>query len=324
MLQRPSSLDSEAVTPPQGGSTTSWAILDLDGAKCRRVRSSPEPARAAYDRGVRPTRPRLLFVLVLTACSSSAGEPACPEGMLLVAGGTFSLGEGEDHEHQPNQYNAVIRRASVEVADFCVDIFPFPGQSGAPWPSDGLGRDSAERLDRALADHGRRLCSVAELLVAGAGPNNWRYPYDPESHRPGVCDPDDTHPQPLGTFSECASPSGIRDLQVRSTWARLNQPMREHLEAYGAPNRPPHLGGGVPPDLAYAVWGGTARIDTFYSPNNFGIHAHDADEGSYFDDSTRVCRDPGRVSARTERAYGHFVEGFGTLNSYAEFLEGTR
>jgi hypothetical protein len=265
--------------------------------------------------------PLLLLVIAIAGCSSGTDDPTCSDGMVLVEGGTFSLGEGEDPEHQPNQYNAVIRRTTVEVTDFCIDVLPFPGRHGAVWPADGLGRETAERLDGALTDYGRRLCSVSELLLAGAGPDNWRYPYDPESPRPGLCDPDDSHPQPLGSFDACVSPAGVRDLQVRSTWARLGQTMRGHLESYGAPNRPPHLGGGMPDDRAYAVWGGTARSDTFYSPNNFGIHAHDATEGTYIDDSTRVCREPGRVSARTERAYDEFAERFGQSNSYLGMLE---
>ena len=263
----------------------------------------------------------LVLLLALAGCSSGSDRLACPDGMVLIEGGTFTLGEGDDPAHQPNQYNAVIRLTTVEVTDFCIAVLPFPGRPGAPWPADGLGRETAERLDETLADYGRRLCSVSELLLAGAGPGNWRFPYDPESYRHGACDPDDSHPQALGSFDGCVSPAGIRDLQVRSTWARLGRSLGSHLESYGAPNRPPHLGGGMPEDRAYAVWGGTARLDTYYSPNNFGVHGHDASEGSYSDDTTRVCREPGRVSARTERAYGDFLTGFEKSNSYSKLLE---
>jgi hypothetical protein len=263
----------------------------------------------------------LVFVLALAGCSPAHDLPVCPEGMVHVEGGAFVLGEGGDPAHQPSQYNAVIRQTTVEVTDFCIDALPFPGREGAAWPADGLGREAAERLDRGLADHGRRLCSVSELVVASAGSDNWRYPYDPELHRTGLCDPDDSHPRPLGTFEACSSRSGVRDLQVRSTWARLGRSMRNHLESYGAPNRPPHLGGGMPEDRTYAVWGGTARSDTYYSPNNFGVHAHDAAEGTYLDDTTRVCCERKRVSQRTERAYDAFVETFEASNSYSTFLE---
>jgi len=77
----------------------------------------------------------------------------------------------------------------------------------------------------------------------------------------------------------------------------------------------------MPEDRTYAVWGGTARLDTYYSPNNFGVHGHEADEGPYSDDSARVCRDPGRVSERNERGYRDLLDRFQEVNSYEVFLE---
>ena len=98
--------------------------------------------------------------------------------------------------------------------------------------------------------------------------------------------------------------------------------MREHLGTYGSPVGPPHLGGETPEDTEYVVFGGTSRRDTFYANNNFGIHAHALDEeGSYLDDSTRVCRDPGPVVAVEERAYRSWLRAFEVSGRFEALLE---
>ncbi len=285
--------------------------------------------RCSTLRGIRFDSRRLLTLLAalsVTAAScrppaeeAPSSPPTCPDGMVLVAGGTFELGEGDDPEHQPNQVNAMIRRGTFEISTFCVDAFPFPGRDGAAWPPDGLDYVQARQLDDALSTHGRRLCTVSELLLAAAGSSNSRYPYG-DDRVEGRCDPSDASPQAMGTFAGCVSAAGARDFLVRSAWARLEEPMCTHLGAYGAPNRPPHVGGGVPDVLDYAVYGGIGRTDTFYASTNFGIHGHGADAGQTPDDATRVCRDPGRVDAATEAGYAAWIDGFIAGGSYAALL----
>ncbi len=268
--------------------------------------------------------PAVALLGLLVACKPPAApspDPVCPQDMLLVSGGTFELGEGDDPEEQPNQVNAVIRRGTFTVESFCIETFPFPGRDGAEWPSDGLSHPQAAALDALVAQHGRRLCSTTELLLAAAGPGNWRYPYSAEARSDGICDPSDTAPQPLGTFEGCSSPTGGRDFLVRSAWARLDAPMRTHMATYGAPNRPPHVGGGMPDVFDYAVYGGVGRTDTFYASTNFGAHGHNADEGQTLDDSTRICRDPEPISIEQEGRYAALVDGFiAGESSYADLL----
>jgi len=255
------------------------------------------------------TPPACLAVSWLLWGCSGADDPSapCPEGMVRVSGGEHVLGEGALPVRPPVEPTAVIRRASFRTEPFCIDVHPFPGAAGHPWPLDGLDVGTARALDRRLAAFGRRLCSVSELLFASAGPDNWRYPYDPGEWRDGACDPDDSRPRPIGSFPSCTSPLGIADVGVRSSWARLDPPMRDHLVAYGAPTRPAFMGGGLPSDLEYAVYGGASRRDTFYSPDNYGVHSHGSDEEPFSDDTTRVCRDPGPVDPEAERRYREWL-----------------
>jgi hypothetical protein len=162
---------------------------------------------------------------------------------------------------------------------------------------------------------------VSELLLAAAGPDNWRYPNDARTRIEGACDPSDSRPQPLGSYESCISPVGVRDFMVRSTWGRLEEPMQTHLGAYGAPNRPPHVGGGTPDVLDYAVYGGIGRTATFYASTNFGIHGHSANEGQTQDDAARVCRHPGPAGADIESIYSAWVDSFiASGSSYTALL----
>jgi hypothetical protein len=240
----------------------------------------------------------LAALLLLTSCVTEPGpdfgeDPhlTCPTTMLLIAGGDFLLGEGEDAEFAPLEPGAVIYESNFGISSFCVDPLPFPGRAGAPWPSFGLNAALAEDLDSRLAAFGRRLCTISELLLASAGPDNWRYPYDPEDWSEGLCDPDDLTPQPLGSYEDCTSPLGVSDFQVRSTWGWLDPEMKAHLNSYDAPVTRPGEDPLPPESFEYAVQGGTSRAETFYSPTNFGIHSHPQD-AVYLDDGARVCADP--------------------------------
>ncbi len=69
--------------------------------------------------------------------------------------------------------------------------------------------------------------------------------------------------------------------------------MAARLAAESGPRRPARLGGERPPGIVLALMGGTPRRDTFYAPNNFGVHAHATDsEVRYLDDSVRLCATP--------------------------------
>ena len=249
------------------------------------------------------------FLATLLSLASCASEPEvefssdpdliCPAPMLLIHGGEFQLGELEPPDIAPLEPGAVIYEGIFDIGSFCIDPFPFPGRGGAPWPTGALSASRVEELDSRLTVFGRRLCTISELLLASAGPDNWRYPYDPEDWSEGLCDPDDLTPDPLGSYEDCTSPLGVSDFQVRSTWGWLDPDMKAHLNSYGAPVTRPGEEILPPESFRYAVHGGTSRSDTFYSPNNFGLHGH-PDDASYLDDGARVCADPAEIQPGDE------------------------
>lgn len=244
----------------------------------------------------------------------------CPKGMVFVEGGRFSLGEGRREAMHDEEPTAVIFKTDLAIEPFCIDRFPFPGRAGDHWPIDGLNTGMVREFERQVQQRGRRLCLISELLLAAAGPENWRYPYHPEEWKIGVCDSDDRHPRPIGTFEGCVSPLGVRDVGIRSCWGRLGSELRDHLRSYGGPTRPPHLGGQMPGGLAYAVHGGTSRLNTYYAPNNFGVHAHEMGEPNYLDDTIRVCRDVGGIDPIEELSYREWIGAWGPGSGYAQLL----
>ena len=44
----------------------------------------------------------------------------------------------------------------------------------------------------------------------------------------------------------------------------------------------------VTTESGWAVWGGTSRADTFYAPDNFGLHFHPGGADSFQDDGFRA------------------------------------
>lgn len=215
--------------------------------------------------------------------------PRCPEGMLGIAGGPAELGEADVEGSAKYRPNNVVPRGSFALDGFCIDRFPAPGTEGDPWPRDGIAKKQLrEQLEPWLWARGRRLCTVAELMRAAGGPTGARYPWGQE---PGTapCDPDDESPKAMGTYADCVSPEGVRDLQVRSTWARLDPRTLALLTDAGAATQPGFDGG-------YAVWGGLVRTDTYYAPTNFGVHFHDDEAPAFNDDGLRTCAWPGATA----------------------------
>jgi len=208
----------------------------------------------------------------------------------------------------------IIPEATFDLEAFWIDRYPFPGLEGEDWFVDGLNHEMAAQLDAWLVDYGRRACTVTELLYAAAGPDNHRYPYGDGSFDISACDPDDSNPQPLGTYNRCESALGIRDFQVRSSWGRLDAQiiavMQDTPQAAGFPG-----------DYTHAVWGGTSRSDTFYAPNNYGFHLHDLLEDPYQDDGFRVCAGPEAPTAEQDAAYSYWLEDLIRAGSYEVLFE---
>jgi len=224
--------------------------------------------------------------------SQTDPDSPCPIGMVHLTNARRTLGE-TDPELLDRYGGGVLASATVEVEAFCVDRLPFPGRQGAAWPADGLVEADLEELERRLAEHGRRLCTVAELMRAASG---FEGPAHPAARR--SCATDDNAPGPLGSHPDCVSAAGAADFGVRSTWAQLVAPWGE----------------------GPVVWGGSARTDTYYAPNNYGVHEHGEDPHRYIDDGLRVCSDPGGVTLAQERGWSDLVTRFITTGSFERWL----
>ena len=202
-------------------------------------------------------------------------EPPCPAGMLDVGPGSAWLGSA-----WPTHGPAELPRMEIAVERFCMDALPFPGRAGDRWPDDGLAFRDLPAWERLLAAHGMRLCSPEELFWASAsGPA--ALPFAVGERRGMLCEPSENPEQmlPLGGWPACRSPWGFYDFNVASSWASASAAVDQAREEY----RP----------KPWCVVGGAARDDTFYAPDNFGIHSHGEEDPPYRDDQLRVCADPG-------------------------------
>ena len=203
----------------------------------------------------------------------------CPPNMVLIGAGALQLGETDPENWVAYRPNTLVLARSYTLRAYCIDRLPLPGRAGAPWPRTGITRNEIEAVEQSLWRHGRRLCSVAELLRAAAGPGNSRFPWTPAPTPP--CDPSDDAPAPLGTHQGCVTSEGVRDFGVRSSWARMDPITHAMLIEEGAGTQPGF-------DADYVVWGGLVRTDTYYPPTNFSVHFHDPGGGG-IDDALRSC-----------------------------------
>lgn len=230
----------------------------------------------------------------------------CPVGMVQIPALTGEL--GEDDPVLAEQYaGQVVLAREFTLDGYCIDRFPFPGQ-GLPWTVGDLDWGRVEAFAALAEAHGRRLCTVAELMHAAAGEENWRYPYDRLAYRDDRCEPADLTPtREIGAYERCESPYGVRDFMVRSAWGVLDEQAGEDIRAFYETDTGGTLipGGGV-----YAVWGGSAVQDTFYAPNNYGLHFYGPDDPGYVNESLRACADVGRLAQGVEDDWATVVDDF--------------
>ena len=103
-------------------------------------------------------------------------------GLVFIEGNGAFLGETDpdlidQYDGDGEEAQTIMPASNYEIADYYIDRYPFPGIAGADWFTDGTRHNTIEALDATLADFGRRVCDIAELMYAAAGPNNHRYPY---------------------------------------------------------------------------------------------------------------------------------------------------
>lgn len=247
--------------------------------------------------------------------SEDTGEPVfhdCPAGMIEIEGGRHSLGE-RNPTTAADFAGTIIPVTPVRLEPYCVDRFPLPGGEGDSWPQDGLSWDQVAQLESLLPRYGRRLCSVSELLLAAAGPDNWRLPYHPSAYEEGICDIEGNTPSPLGTYPDCRSPFGVRDFMVRSSWATFDP------FAYGAVR--PQWDNDFPGEGLYAIYGGTAAQDTFFAPSNYGVHLYGPGDGAYTTDGLRTCAAVGTPDPAVDEAWSTLMDGLARNGSLATWIE---
>lgn len=259
--------------------------------------------------------PLLVSSSGLTDGECRVQDGSCSGGWMQVEGGQFVLGEW-DPDEITGYDGAVIPAAELTITGFMVEVYPFPGYEGLEWSNDGMDWAQAERMEALLAQYGRRLCTVSELLLASSGRDNWRYPTHPDVFQAGDCDPDDEDPSPLGTYGQCVSSKGVRDLGVRSSWALLDEPLKGLMEAELAT-----IDESLPGDARLAVWGGTSRRTTAHAPTNFGIHFPPPELGPALNQSVRVCADVPGTTPSEDEAWNDVLRLYPSRESYETFLD---
>jgi len=229
----------------------------------------------------------------------------CPDGMLGIVGDQYALGEKDSTYLVAGTWRMLtIRHGILDIRDFCVSRVPFPGEVGASWAKGGLRRVTVEVLVEKLKGTGRRLCRADELMLAAAGPWNWRHPYHPSDRLPGddpaqnPCGTDD-HPATLGTRPGCASRWGVLDFQIQSSWASTPPDLVAALAARGV-----DLDG---QEWDYLVYGSTAEQQTWYPPTNFSVHSHAHEDPPFSDDGVRLCSDPGSPTAEQQARWSRLL-----------------
>jgi len=282
----------EWVVSSDAGSNLVFGRPEIARSWARPVTDERAPDLAARYRAASPDAPD----------RDPAASFACPSEMVAVPGGDYVLGEADAKFLPEGAWQTLtIREGPFTLGDVCVARLPFPAIEGAPWPSDGLSARHLPALTAALARTGRRLCRVDELLLASAGPENWRVPHHPvgDDDTPNPCG-DDVPSRRLGDRPACRSPWGVLDVPIRSSWATTPAPLRVTLTDRGVT---------LAPETTHLLYGGTARQDTGFPPTNFSVHPPAADEPPLHD-GLRLCADPGARTEAEEAAWEALVADF--------------
>lgn len=165
-------------------------------------------AKEAADKAAKERGEKVIIAAAITPPTPAAGM-ACPEGMRLVAAGTFKMGTAPGDPMMGFDEKALT---SVDVGGFCVDIFEYPNKRGVA-PTASVGFADAKRLCEA---QGKRLCSEAEWEKSCKGPGGAKWPYG-NSFDANTCNTEDDigdsrSLSPGGRFAKCRSGYGVADL----------------------------------------------------------------------------------------------------------------
>ena len=192
-----------------------------------------------------------------------AAKGGCPKGMVRIPGGTYAIGADTWWRKW------ATKREQKQVEEFCIDQYEYPNIEGELPRVNVSFQEAKDLCEKA----GKRLCRQEEWLAACQGKEGRYYSYGAKKdiHK---CNTDgqllrgSQEILPSGTFPECASPEGVRDLDGNvSEWV---------------------VGGGEKGENTLA--GGTAWYTDWYGQDCTSRHWHTGDFKGMFDDGLRCCK----------------------------------
>jgi hypothetical protein len=219
------------------------------------------------------------------------GTP-CPNGMILIPGGPYLLGQtidagswepNPDSTIAPEGYWSLPNPAQrIPIQTFCIDRYEFPNQAGKP-PRGQVNWNQAVELCETA---GKRLPTRLEWQAAAQGPEGWLYSYGPVREA-GRCNTevregDFSKLAPSGSFPDCVSPLGVHDLN-----GNLSEWVADRWEGPWIFNE---LYGG-PADRPVTAMGGTAWRGDLYGQDSTSRHRHLSSE-QWLDDGFRCALTP--------------------------------
>ncbi len=147
--------------------------------------------------------------LVAAAGTPKPAAAGCPDGMRLIAAGSFKMGTAPGDAMMGFDEKALT---PVSLEAYCVDVFEHPNKRGVA-PTASVGFADAKRLCEAQS---KRLCSEAEWERACKGPGGAKWPYGGTFEVDACNNEDDVgDPRPVavaGRFGRCRSGFGVADL----------------------------------------------------------------------------------------------------------------
>ena len=155
--------------------------------------------------------------------------PTIPEGMVLVPGGSYTIGRDDGHEWSRPAHTAVvdsfaIGRTEVTVADY--KRYVKATRAAEPWTAEPDSLLPVTRVTWAEANaycgwayDGGRLPTEEQWEAAARGVDGTVYPWgaEPEPGRANTLSAGRSGPAPVGSFPQGASPVGAQDL-IGNVW----------------------------------------------------------------------------------------------------------
>lgn len=160
-----------------------------------------------------------------TAAAAPAKKEPCPEDMVLIPAGSFTMGapSGDPDRNPGEKYD---ERTNVEA--FCIDRYEYPNKKGAK-PAAGISWPQAKSTCESA---GKRLCNETEWEKACKGPKNLKFPYG-ASFNAGTCNTedaagDDRKVNASGAFAACKSGYGVYDMSG-NVWEWTDSKLQSNL-----------------------------------------------------------------------------------------------